>query len=72
MLKIILILLAIVVLISVLLVLILSQLGKRPDPNKSHNEQESYYDENGNHIYYDRKLIEHQKREQEHAAQNKK
>lgn len=69
MLKIILILLAIVVLISVLLVLILFQLGKRPDPNKSHNE---YYDENGNHIYYDRKLIEHQKREQEHAAQNKK
>ena len=48
MLKIILILLAIVVLISVLLVLILFQLGKRPDPNKSHNEQESYYDENGN------------------------
>lgn len=71
MLKIILILPAIVVLISVLLVLILFQ-PKRPGPNKSHNEQESYYDENGNHIYYDRKLIEHQKRKQEHAAQNKK
>ena len=53
MLKIILILLAIVVLISVLLVLILFQLGKRPDPNKSHNEQESYYDENGNTDWYD-------------------
>ena len=25
-----------------------------------------YYDENGNHIYYDRKLISHQKRNKEH------
>lgn len=25
-----------------------------------------YYDENSNHIYYDRKLIAHQKRNKEH------
>lgn len=25
-----------------------------------------YYDENGNHIYYDRKLIAYQKRNKEH------
>ena len=36
------------------------------------NKRSRYYDENGNHIYYDRKLIARLEREKERAAQQNK
>ena len=40
---------------------------------KSRTDQSEWYDENGNHIYYDRKLIRYQQQqEQKRAAENKK
>ena len=35
-------------------------------------DEESYYDENSDHIYYDRKLIAYKKRREAQGAQNKK
>ena len=37
-----------------------------------YGDEESYYDENGDHVYYDRKLIACKKRHQAQGAQNKK
>lgn len=57
----------VLVVLNIIVISIYLSLGKDiqsdidiEDPNAR------YYDENGNHIYYDRKLISHQKRNKEH------
>lgn len=56
-----LILLAIVCTLSLLIVIVLFRLWRNPVPEDmtrdGDEDEESYYDENGDHIYYDRKLI---------------
>ena len=46
--------------------------GKRPDAERTQDDDSRYYDENGNHLYYDRKLIARLEKEQERAAQQNK
>lgn len=58
--------------LSVVTLLILYYIGKRPDAPQAQNDDSRYYDENGNHIYYDRKLIARLEKEKERAAQQKK
>lgn len=69
-----LILLAIVCSISLLIVIVLFRLWRNPVPEDMprDKDEESYYDENGDHIYYDRKLIACKKRREAQGAQNKK
>lgn len=71
-----LILLAIVCTMSLLIVIVLFRLWRNPVPEDmprdGDEDEESYYDENGDHIYYDRKLIAYKKRHQAQGAQNKK
>lgn len=50
--------------LSLLMLLILFLLGKCPDANAGEDIDAQYYDEAGNHLYYDRKLIARLKREQ--------
>lgn len=69
-----LILLAIVCSISLFIVIVLFRLWRNPVPEDMprDEDEESYYDENGDHIYYDRKLIAYKKRHEAQGAQNKK
>lgn len=39
--------------------------GKRLPTDDLEDNNRQYYDENGNHVYYDRKLIAHLKKKQE-------
>ena len=71
-----LILLAIVCSLSLLIVIVLFRLWRNPVPEESprdgDEDEESYYDENGDHSYYDRKLIACKKRREAQGAQKKK
>lgn len=71
-----LILLAIVCSLSLLIVIVLFRLWRNPVPEESprdgDEDEESYYNENGDHIYYDRKLIAYKKRREAQGTQNKK
>ena len=71
-----LILLAIVCSLSLLIVIVLFQLWRNPVPEDmtrdGDEDEESYYDENSDHIYYDRKLIAYKMRREAQGAQNKK
>lgn len=58
--------------LSVVTVLILFRIGTRPDAPQKQDDDSRYYDEEGNHIYYDRKLIARLEKEKERAAQQKK
>lgn len=54
----ILIIVAVSVLLPVLIVLIVFRMGKCPDAGGDRErDQSEYYDREGNHLYYDRKLI---------------
>lgn len=68
----ILIIIAASVSLSVVSLLILYYVGKRPDAERTQDDDSRYYDENGNHIYYDRKLIARLEKEKERAAQQSK
>ena len=68
----ILIIIAASVSLSVVILLILYYIGKRPDAEQVQGDDSRYYDENGNHLYYDRKLIARLEKEQERAAQQNK
>lgn len=59
------ILIAVLVLFNIWIIRVYLRLGKRLPPIP---EQE-YYDENGNHIYYDRKLIAHLEKEKQKTIQ---
>ena len=71
-----LILRAIVCSLSLLIVIVLFRLWRNPVPEESprdgDEDEESYYDENGDQIYYDRILIAYKKRREAQGAQNKK
>lgn len=58
---------------SVLIVLIFFRIGKHADPGTEQiqDDDSRYYDEDGNHIYYERKLIAHLKERQEREAEKK-
>ena len=58
---------------SVLIVLIFFRIGKHADPGTEQiqDDDSRYYDEDGNHIYYERKLIAHLKERQERGAEKK-
>ena len=45
---------------------------RRAPKDKVQDDDSRYYDENGNHLYYDRKLIARLEKEQERAAQQNK
>lgn len=51
----ILILIAVLLLLNVVVIILYAHLVKRLPPS---GDEVNYYDENGNHIYYDRKLIQ--------------
>lgn len=68
----ILIILAFSVVISLLTVLVLFRIGKHSDAGKAQDDDSRYYDENGNHLYYDRKLIARLEKKKERAAQPRK
>ena len=72
MLSAILIIIAASVSLSVVILLILYYIGKRPDAEQVQDNDSRYYDENGNHLYYDRKLIARLEKEQERAVQQNK
>lgn len=42
---------------------------RHTDRQAIETDSEQYYDENGNHIYYDRKLIAHLKKEKQKTIQ---
>lgn len=71
-----LILLAIVCTLSLLIVIVLFRLWRNPVPEDmtrdGDEDEESYYDENGDHVYYDRKLIAYKKRHEAQGAKDKK
>ena len=69
-----LILLALVCSLSLFIVIVLFRLWRNPVPEDMtrDGDEESYYDENGDHVYYDRKLIACKKRREAQGAQNKK
>ena len=66
MLAVILIIIAASVSLSVVTLLILYYVGKRPDAERTQD------DDSRNHLYYDRKLIARLEKEQERAAQQNK
>ena len=72
MLAVILIIIAASVSLSVVTLLILYYVCKLPDAERTQDDDSRYYDENGNHLYYARKLIARLEKEQERAAQQNK
>ncbi len=62
------ILIAVLVLFNIWIIRIYLRLGKRLPPIPENDDAE-YYDENGNHIYYDRKLIAHLEKENQKTIQ---
>lgn len=62
------ILIAVLVLFNIWIIRIYLRLGKRLPPIPDNDDAE-YYDENGNHIYYDRKLIARLEKEKQESIQ---
>jgi predicted transcriptional regulator len=61
------ILIAVLVLLNIWIIRIYLRLGKRLPPIPE--DDAGYYDENGNHIYYDRKLIAQLEKEKRKTIQ---
>lgn len=61
------ILITLLVLFNIWIIRIYLRLGKRLLPMTQDDAE--YYDENGNHIYYDRKLIAHLEKEKQKTNQ---
>lgn len=61
------ILIAVLVLFNIWIIRIYLRLGKRLSPMPK--DEAEYYDENGNHIYYDRKLIAALEKEKQKTIQ---
>ncbi len=61
------ILIAVLVLFNIWIIRIYLRLGKRLPPMPQDDTE--YYDENSNHIYYDRKLIAHLEKEKQKTNQ---
>ena len=57
----------VLVVLNIIVISIYLSLGKDIQSDIDiENPNARYYDENGNHIYYDRKMISYQKRNKEH------
>ena len=57
----------VLVVLNIIVISIYLSLGEdMKDDIDTEDPNARYYDENGNHIYYDRKLISYQKRNKEH------
>lgn len=57
----------VLVVLNIIVISIYLSLGEdMQDDRDIEDSNARYYDENGNHIYYDRKLISYQKRNKEH------
>lgn len=59
------IIIGILVLINIGVIILYLRVGKHLPSDGWEDDDRQYYDENGNHIYYDRKLIARLKKEQE-------
>lgn len=59
------IIIGILVLVNIGVIVLYLRVGKQLPPDGWEDDDRQYYDENGNHVYYDRKLIARLKREQE-------
>lgn len=53
------------VLLNIGVIALYLHVGKRLPPDEREDDDRRYCDENGNHVYYDRKLIARLKKEQE-------
>ena len=59
------IIIGILVLIDIGVIILYLRVGKQLPSDGWEDDDRQYYDENGNHVYYDRKLIACLKKEQE-------
>jgi len=55
----------VLVLLNIGAIALYLHVGKHLPPDVWEDDDRQYYDENGNHVYYDRKLIARLKKEQE-------
>nr|WP_290016452.1 hypothetical protein [uncultured Alistipes sp.] len=58
------VIIGVLVLLNIGVIALYLHVGKRLPPDEREDDRR-YYDENGNHVYYDRKLIARLKKEQE-------
>ena len=59
------VIIGVLVLLDIGVIALYLHVGKHPPADDWEDNDRQYYDENGNHIYYDRKLIARLKKEQE-------
>ena len=59
------VIIGVLVLLNVRVIALYLHVGKRLPSDEREDDERQYYDENGNHVYYDRKLIARLKREKE-------
>ena len=59
------VIIGVLVLLNIGVVALYLHLGNRLPQDDREDNDSRYYDENGNHVYYDRKLIARLKKEQE-------
>lgn len=59
------VIIGVLVLLNIGVIALYLHVGKRLPPDEREDDDRQYYDENGNHGYYDRKLIACLKKEQE-------
>lgn len=59
------VIIGVLVLLNIGVIALYLCVGKRLPQDEWEDDDRRYYDENGNHVYYDRKLIARLKKEQE-------
>ena len=59
------VIIGVLVLLNIGVIALYLHVGKRLMADEWEDDDRQYYDENGNHVYYDRKLIARLKKEQE-------
>ncbi len=59
------VIIGVLVLLNVGVIALYLHVGNRLPSDEREDDDRQYYDENGNHVYYDRKLIARLKKEQE-------
>lgn len=59
------VIIGVLVLLNIGVIALYLHLGSRLPQDDREDDDSRYYDENGNHVYYDRKLIARLKKEQE-------
>ena len=59
------VIIGVLVLLNIGVIALYLHVGKRLPSDEREDDDRQYYDKNGNHVYYDRKLIARLKKEQE-------